>query len=119
MTATCLSRTSPTSARTITLCSSKRVDPGCSTDSPCSISSTTSAGPLMSFFMRSFHAEYFYDHPLPALPVELRVEDSLPSAKVQLSTRHRKRCLVVQQQRLQMRIAVVFARLVMLVVGPF
>jgi hypothetical protein len=39
-------------ARTGTLCPDNRTEPGCNTDSPCSISSTASLGRLMSFFMK-------------------------------------------------------------------
>src|SRR5271157_779467 len=62
--------------------------------------------------LRLLHTQHLDDHPLPAPPVELGIEDPLPSSQVQLPVGHRQRSLMVQQQRLQMRVPVVLARLV-------
>ena len=64
------------------------------------------------------HPQHLDDHPLPALPIELGIENPLPGSQVQLPVGHRQRCLVMQQQRLQMRVSIVLARLVMTVIGP-
>ncbi len=64
-----------------------------------------------------FDAENFDDHPLAALAVELGIENTLPGTKVEVAVGDRQSGLVVQQQRLEMRVAVVLAGLVVLVVG--
>ncbi len=63
-------------------------------------------------------AEDFDDDAFAALAVELRIEDPLPGAEVETAVGYRQRGLVVQEQRLQVCIAIVFASLVMLVVRP-
>jgi len=63
-------------------------------------------------------SQHLHNHTFPSLPVELGIEDPLPGSQVQLAVGHRKGGLVMQQQRLQMRVAVGFAGAVMLVVGP-
>src|ERR1700721_2021351 len=59
---------------------------------------------------------HLHDHPLVPLPVKLRIENSLPCPQVELACRDRHDYLMVNQQRLQMRIPVVLARLMMFVV---
>ena len=63
-------------------------------------------------------AHYLYDDPLIALPVKFGVEDLLPCAEVEFPIRHGHDDFMMDEQRFQMRISVVFASLVMLVVLP-
>lgn len=53
------------------------------------------------------HTQHLHDHALRPLAIKLRVKHSLPRPKIKLSLGHRQGCLVVQQQRFQMRIAIV------------
>ena len=58
------------------------------------------------------------DHePLPAAAVELRVEDLLPRAEVEPALGHRQHDLVVDEQVLEVRVAVVLAAAVVAVVA--
>ena len=61
-------------------------------------------------------SHYFNDDPLVALPIELGVEDLLPGAEVEFSVGDQHDHLVVDDQRFQVRVAVVFPRLVVLIV---
>src|SRR5579859_1174722 len=58
------------------------------------------------------------DHSLLPLSIELGIEDSLPSSQIELALRDRKGHRLVEQEALEMRIAVVFASFVMSVVRP-
>jgi len=58
-----------------------------------------------------------HDHALAPLPVELGVEDLLPRPEVQLAGGDRHDDLVVHEDRLQVRVAVVLAGAVVLVIG--
>jgi hypothetical protein len=64
-----------------------------------------------------FDAEDFDDDAFATLPVELRIEDALPGAEVEAAVGYRQHGFVVQEQRLQVCIAILFSSLVMLVVG--
>jgi len=66
----------------------------------------------------SLFADDLDDHPLLALSVELRIEDSLPRSQVELALRDGKRHRLVEQQAFEMRVSVVLARLVVAVVLP-
>src|SRR5215472_5944103 len=55
------------------------------------------------------------DHPLVALAVEFRIEDSLPRAEIELADGNRHNHFMMNQQRLQVRVSVILARLMMLV----
>jgi hypothetical protein len=61
-------------------------------------------------------AHHFHDHPLVALAVEFGIEDPLPGSQVEFALGDRNDDLVVDEQRLQMRVAVVFAGLMVFVV---
>src|SRR5215471_8836946 len=61
-------------------------------------------------------SHHLHDHPLIPLAIKLRIKDPLPRSKVQLARGDRHDDLVMDQQRLQMRVAIVLAGLVMLVV---
>src|SRR6202044_85163 len=50
---------------------------------------------------------HLHDHPLVPLPVKLRIENPLPRPQVELACRDRHDYLMVNQQRLQVRIPVV------------
>jgi len=60
----------------------------------------------------------FDEDALVALAVEFGVKNPLPGAEIELSIGHRNDDFVVNDQRLKMRVSVVFARLVMLVIMP-
>jgi chemotaxis protein MotA len=62
--------------------------------------------------------EHLHDHPFGPLPVKLRIEHPLPGPEVELAVGHRQRRFMVQQQRLQVSIAIILTGLVMLVVRP-
>jgi hypothetical protein len=64
------------------------------------------------------YSHHLHNHPLPPLPIKLRIEDTLPCAQVEASGCDWERCFVVKQERLQMRVAVVLAGLMVFVVGP-
>jgi len=51
------------------------------------------------------------------LPIELRVKDPLPGSKIKTPCRDGNDHFVMNQQRLQMRIAIVLAGLVMFVIS--
>jgi len=58
------------------------------------------------------------DDPLVALPVELGVENLLPRAEVELAIGDRHNDLMVDDQRFEVSVAVIFAGLVVLVILP-
>src|SRR5882672_6396978 len=58
------------------------------------------------------------NHSLVTLPIELSIKDSLPGSKVELPIGYRHDDLVMNQQGLQMRVAVILARLMMPVIRP-
>src|SRR6267378_4432491 len=58
----------------------------------------------------------FHDHSLVPLPIELRVENALPDAEIQFAGGDRHNHLMMDQQRLQMRVTIVFPGGVVLVV---
>ena len=60
-------------------------------------------------YLSLLHAEDFYDDALAALAVELGVEDALPGAQVEFAVGDGQCGFVVQEQRLQVRVAVVLA----------
>ena len=55
------------------------------------------------------HAEDFDDDALAALAVELGVEDALPGAEIELAVGDGQCGLVMEQQRLEVGVAVVLA----------
>src|ERR1700746_2761146 len=57
----------------------------------------------------------FHNHALVPLPVELRIEHTLPRAQVEHARGNGHDHFMMDEQRLQMRVAVVLARLMMLV----
>src|ERR1043166_3636855 len=59
---------------------------------------------------------HFDNHAFVTLSVEFRIEDSLPCAQVEFSRRDRHNHFVMDEQRLEMRIAIVLAGLVVLVI---
>src|SRR5450756_1589942 len=63
-------------------------------------------------------SHHFNDHSFVALAVEFGVENLLPGAEVEFSVGDREDDFVVNDQRLEVRVSVVFASLVMLVVLP-
>src|SRR6267142_338388 len=64
----------------------------------------------------SLLSHHFHDHSLVPLPIELRVENALPRAEIQFACGDRHNHLMMDQQRLQMRVAVVFPGVVVFVV---
>src|SRR6266478_3120566 len=48
-----------------------------------------------------------YNHPLISLPVELSIEDPLPGPKIKFPICHRHNHLVMNHQRLQVRVAII------------
>src|SRR5438105_10894574 len=64
-----------------------------------------------------FHAQHLDDDALSPLPIELRVKHALPCTEIQAPTGHRQRGLMMEKQRFEMRVGIIFARLVMLVLG--
>src|SRR5664279_4381551 len=60
----------------------------------------------------------FYDDSLVTLAVELGIENLLPGTEVESSVGDRDDDFVVNDQRFEVRVSVVFAGLVMLVVLP-
>jgi Arc/MetJ family transcription regulator len=63
-------------------------------------------------------SHYLNDDPLIALSVELGVEDLLPRTEIKLALRHWNDHFVMNDQRFQVSVSVVFSSLVMLVVLP-
>src|ERR1700733_1670497 len=63
-------------------------------------------------------AQHFHNDALGPLPIKLRIEHPLPRPQVESALRHRQRRLMVQQQRLQMGIRIVFTRLMMPIARP-
>src|SRR5579883_3453584 len=63
------------------------------------------------------HSHQLYNDVLAPLAVEFGVEGALPGAKVEVAIGDGKRDLVVQQQRLEVRVCIVFAGLVMAELG--
>jgi hypothetical protein len=61
-------------------------------------------------------SHYLNDDSLVALAVELGVEDLLPGAKVEFAIGHRDDHFMVNDERLQMRVSIVFPGLVVLVI---
>jgi hypothetical protein len=61
-------------------------------------------------------SHHFNNDSLVALAVELGIEDLLPGAEVEFPAGDRDDDLVVDDQRFQMRVSIVFAGLVMLIV---
>src|SRR6267142_4511623 len=61
-------------------------------------------------------SHHFHNYTLVSPPVELGIEDSLPRTQIKLPGCNRHDHFVVDEKRLQMRVAVILARLVMLVV---
>src|SRR5215467_3490780 len=80
----------------------------------CWACSACSFNSLSSSDIRSFPHD-FNDHPLVPLTIEFGVENSLPCAQIQPAGRNGYDHFVMDQERLQMRIAVIFAGIVMLV----
>src|SRR5262245_22336305 len=62
-------------------------------------------------------AEHLYDQPLGPAPVELGVEDLLPGAEVEAAVGDRKNHLVVDEEVLEVGVAVVLAAGVVAVVA--
>jgi len=63
-------------------------------------------------------SHHFNEHSFVALAVEFGVENLLPGAEVEFPVGDRNNDFVVNQQRFEMSVSVVFAGLVMLVVLP-
>ena len=63
------------------------------------------------------HAEHFHDDAFAALAIELGVEDALPGAEIELAVGYGQSSFMVQEERLQVSIGVVFAGLVVPVIG--
>jgi len=61
-------------------------------------------------------SHYLNDDALVPLPIEFGIENLLPGSEVQFPVRDRHDHLVVNDQRLEVRVSIVFAGLVMLVV---
>lgn len=61
-------------------------------------------------------AHHFNDHSLVALAIELGIENLLPGTEVELPIRDRHDDFVMDDERFEMRVSVVFAGLMMLVV---
>jgi hypothetical protein len=61
-------------------------------------------------------ADNLHDHALLALTVKFGIEDSLPSSEIELALRNRQSHRLMQQQTLEVRVAVVLAGFVMAVV---
>jgi len=57
----------------------------------------------------SLFAHHLHQHALLALAIELRVEDTLPRTEVKLAIGDRQNHLMVDQRRLQVRVAVILA----------
>src|SRR5260370_42622218 len=60
-------------------------------------------------------AHHFHDHSLVSLAIKFGVENSLPGAEIQSAGGGRDDHFMVNEQRFQMRVAVVFTGAVMLV----
>src|SRR6516225_2454787 len=58
----------------------------------------------------------FHDHSLVPLPIKLGIEDPLPSAQIEFAAGNRHYDLMMDQQRFEMRVAVVFTRGMMFVI---
>src|SRR5215213_762697 len=65
---------------------------------------------------RSRLAHHLHDHALATLPVEFRVEHLFPGTEIELPRRDRQHHLMAENSSLQVRVRVVFARLVMPVI---
>src|SRR5271165_5255178 len=57
----------------------------------------------------------FHNDPLVPLPVELRIKNPLPCSQIQLARRNRHDDFVTDQQRLQVRVAIILAGFMMFI----
>src|SRR6185437_14869330 len=61
-------------------------------------------------------SHHFHNYPLAALAVELGIKNALPSAEIELARGDGQDNLVVDEQGLEVRVAIAFAGLMMAVV---
>jgi hypothetical protein len=81
------------------------------------IRSTTSWG-ATAFARAASRGSAAADEPLVPLPVELGIKDPLPRPEIEPPLGHGHDDLVVHEHRLEVRVAVVFARQVVAIGGP-